>query len=847
MKARRAGRWNGIPYVLLAVLTLLVCWLFVWRYGVFGAKVDWISQHSVFPDYFRQQFYETGELFPEFAGNIGGGQNIYNFAYYGLYNPVILISYLLPFVKMGDYLMAAGVAEIIISLWLIYYWLIKRNFSKEISLSMAVLFLLAGPVIYQSYHQVMFINYMPFLCMAFLGVDRYFEKGRRGLYTVSVFLMILSSFYFSIGGMLALVLYGISRYLELRESQKQSPGSAVWHFLKDGMSFLIPMLTAVLMSGVLLVPTAFAILGGREGSGMTDIGSLFIPDVQILQLAYSSYGIGLTTLIFTVLITGFTYRKWSERVLTYGCVLLFVLPVFSWLLNGGLYVRSKALIPFLPLLCYMMAAYLEKQRNREISFRINVTAYSLTLLLCYEHYRGQELAGEPLKWYLILADGILMLVSFLIFWRWRRVCILIIPSVACLFLYGSIVHRAYGEVMDYETYRQITDEETGKRIAEILDGEAGFYRVEQIGSEEEKAANLNRIWDVRQWISSVYSSAYHVDYQELRKDVFGVEEPFRNDLMQAASENPLFQKLMGVKYVVEGQRVYENEYAAPIAYATDKVIPQKDYDQLSFPYNQTALMQYAVVRNSRGQTKQWEEGAEIRTEHLMDECHIQEKKKTGVKYPVSGKEKERILYMQFRVKNNRPGQDVAVWVNGIRNKLSARGHIYYNGNTVFTYVTRLKEGQSDVEIVYGNGDYEISDIECYLSDSSVLEDADVLKSGEGNWEKLYQSEFQVNREQTKGNRIQGDIQVKNTGYFITSIPYDTGFEILVDGKRTAGEKVNTAFLGFSIAEGKHQIEIIYHAPGVRLGWTMTGLGILLLAITLIYQCNLEKKQKLNNS
>lgn len=54
---------------------------------VFGANVDWISQHSVFPEYFRQQFYETGQIFPEFAANIGGGQNIYHFAYYGLYNP----------------------------------------------------------------------------------------------------------------------------------------------------------------------------------------------------------------------------------------------------------------------------------------------------------------------------------------------------------------------------------------------------------------------------------------------------------------------------------------------------------------------------------------------------------------------------------------------------------------------------------------------------------------------------------------------------------------------------------------------------------------------------------------
>ena len=64
--------------ILFIFLTLLFCWLFCGKYGVFGSKVDWISQHSVFPDYFRQQFYDTGDFFPEFALDIGGGQNIYH-------------------------------------------------------------------------------------------------------------------------------------------------------------------------------------------------------------------------------------------------------------------------------------------------------------------------------------------------------------------------------------------------------------------------------------------------------------------------------------------------------------------------------------------------------------------------------------------------------------------------------------------------------------------------------------------------------------------------------------------------------------------------------------------------
>ena len=84
-----------VSYAVLAVLTVAACWFFAGRYGVFGANMDWISQHSVFPEYFRQQFYQTGQFFPEYAANIGGGQNIYNFSYYGLYNPIVLIAYLL--------------------------------------------------------------------------------------------------------------------------------------------------------------------------------------------------------------------------------------------------------------------------------------------------------------------------------------------------------------------------------------------------------------------------------------------------------------------------------------------------------------------------------------------------------------------------------------------------------------------------------------------------------------------------------------------------------------------------------------------------------------------------------
>lgn len=55
----------------------------------------------------------------------------------------------------------------------------KRGFGTEICMGISLLFLLAGPMIYQSCHQIMFVQYMPFLILALLGIDRYWERERR--------------------------------------------------------------------------------------------------------------------------------------------------------------------------------------------------------------------------------------------------------------------------------------------------------------------------------------------------------------------------------------------------------------------------------------------------------------------------------------------------------------------------------------------------------------------------------------------------------------------------------------------------------------------------------------------
>lgn len=732
-----------IPYLLLTGLTLFFCRMFVGRYGIFGAKVDWLSQHSVLPDYFRQQFYATGKLFPEFAANLGGGQNIYHFAYYGLYSPLILPSYLLPFVKMSDYIMAVSITGLTASVLLFYYWLKSRKTDAGTAFILSLMFLLAGPMIGQYSGQIMFVDYMPFLCLALIGVDRYFEQEKSGLFTVSVFLMIMTSFYFSIGGMLSLVLYGLHRCFEQREGNRVTVRS----FLRDGLCFVRSMILAVLMCGFFLVPTALALTGGRSKEQNTSFASFFIPQITVERFVYSIYGIGLTTLVITVLLTGLLYRKVYEKVLTYGCVIVLVIPVFAYLLNGGLYIRDKVFIPFLPLLCYLISIYLEKCRKRELSFIAGMIPYIITTIFVYMA-RNQFVSkgiGESI-WKALLAESILFLICYVLYCAMKRyhkeakeILMLALPSVICLAVTMNTFYQMKPDrYVSRKLYRDVVGEQNRQVVKEALKDD-GYYRTEQMGSDDENAADLNRIWDVDQNITSIYSSAYNPDYQTFRQKTFGLEEPFRNGMMQSVSKNPVFQRMMGVRYIVSDSDVpgytlvkkcgttgiYQNKDAAPVMYATDRVMTEEEYKKLAFPYNQTAFLEYAVVGEHTESSDQ-----NIMTAYAPVSLKMANNRTTGgaEQKTMQQEGQKQILFLRFRVDNAHPNKDVTVWINGIRNKLSAKDHVYYNENKIFTYAVPLKDGEDNISVTFGKGKYRLRHVQAYLG--SLPERSELLYQSE---------------------------------------------------------------------------------------------------------------------
>lgn len=843
--------------------SILLCWLFVGEYGIFGSRVDWISQHSVLPDYFRRRFYQTGDLFPDMAWNLGGGQNIYNFSYYGLFSPVLLFSYLLPFVRMDAYMMVSSVLCYGISVVLFYIWTDKKQFSPVIRLSVSCMFALAAPMIYHSYNQLMFVNYMPFLCMGLLGIDRYFVQKRAGLLIVATCGMIFTSYYFSIGGMLTLCIYAFGEYLYPDRICIRGDRRGLKEFIKKTGGYVGNLALAVSVSGILLVPSFCAIISGRQETVQKEI-NIQLLTLQSERLLYSAYGIGLTAFALICLIGRVICGKSGKERWNSVCLLIILyVPVFGYLLNGGLYDKGKVFIPFLPLVCLEIARYssqcfspelsIQKMHGRILYLLPNVITI---LLLCVEKNHGTF--NRYRTWILLDACLMLFLSYRKVLGKHQKYPWQLFISCVILFFYGWVMNRQQGKMLSEKEYAQVQDSEVSDLLIKALDEDDSFYRMDVVGNGTENKNNLNRIMDIRQNITSVYSSSYNGCYQEFRKNIFQLNQPFRNHMMQSATDNPVFLQFMGVKYLAARQapagycllkkgekfNLYVNQSASPVWYVTDQVMEEKEYAKLKFPENQTVLLQSAVVPDNY-QADQPEQKIcqrmNLRTAQypvcmetcdfalpLMDEndihisqnqegYNIEVKTETCVNVVLPDKtESNNLLAVSFDVDNKNSNKDMYVRINGQTNRLSAENHEYANHNTNFTYMVTIGD-EENIQVQLGPGKYRICNIRAFTGNLD-----------QRNSSKLYKQAVKTEQRAINGDQMIGKVKTDKDGYLITSIPYDRNFVVEIDGKKADTCKVNTAFLGTKIKAGEHKIVISYTAPGKVAGSCLSMIGIVII-------------------
>lgn len=100
---------------------------------------------------------------------------------------------------------------------------------------------------------------------------------------------------------------------------------------------------------------------------------------------------------------------------------------------------------------------------------------------------------------------------------------------------------------------------------------------------------------------------------------------------------------------------------------------------------------------------------------------------------------------------------------------------------------------------------------------------DVFKEG---YNKLAKNTLKATK--CSDTELNGVLESDTDGLFYTSIVYEDGWTVKVDGEKVDTKKVGGALLAFDITSGRHTIEISYLPSGYLVGTVASVLGIILL-------------------
>ena len=850
---------------------------------VYGSNTDWLSQHVTLAETIRNACLEQHTLLPSWIG-LGGGSNGYQFAYYGFLRPDILIGCLLPQIPMVDIIIGYMTAVYLCSVLLVYIWLKAERISPLLAWLGSILFMTAG-CLFHMHRQIMFVNYLPFLLLAFLCI----RKQRYKWLPLCLLLICLSSFYFSISAFTA-----VGWYWYRTEGKRFWRGS----FLKR---YIPSAVLAAAMAAALLLPTALVLLEHRRlgtDAGLLKLLELFGPNPVFNNILFNEYGMGLTLICFYAILAGLkvkNFRKDSILFLMFG-----MFGIFSYVLNGTLYTRPKILIPFMPLVILHCVRCAEICRKTEAPVpvpesdsrspkQVRIYGAQVPPLWPFAVMLPVSLlwfSQEQFPWILLDLAILFCLClairprrkyarpSFAAASGWLTAVLLLISPV------GMYLTTAGAE--DWVKESEISPGFTADELRQVQFDPLYHFDslLRPLVDGNELNTSLHR--------STMYSSVTNGEYSELYYDTLMTPVRINNRVALLTSDNPFMLNLLGVRYLEttdghipagyetilkSGENVIvENPDVLPSVYFTDDTVSQEWFDTLDPLQKLDIITRKTVVEDSSREGSQdsstgssqsssqngaaggsaednmrpyspelsqtdFPEGLDIsRTDSGWE---IRAEKECTLTLDIGNPQPGGIVLCQFKVENLTT-QAVVIDINNIRNKLSGMFAPYPNGNDQFHYQFSADSstGVDRLEITFSKGHYRLNDIQWYLYDQSLL--------NQKNYTPL-------TADQSTGSGSTGIMDTKytitaeNNGYLVTSIPMQNGLEILVDGKPSDLVRVNQAFAGTYLEKGEHTIEFCFSPPGKTAGCAVSTAASIGYVVYLLYTFLLQTKRNIGRN
>jgi hypothetical protein len=762
-----------------------------------------------------------------------------------------------------------------------YY--LKKSFNKDNYFLSAFGILYAFSAYFLAYYwNVMWLDAMIMLPLIALGIEKIFKTGDIKLYTVSLVILFFANYYMGYMCCIFAVLYFFVCFINTYSNDGKLNENAVYKkkystkalmnnvFINRGVKFAFASIIAALICAITLVPV-FMILKNSSATSGT-FPQTFKSYFDLLDLITSHFALLETTI-----------RSSGDNVLPniYTGILTFILlPLF--LVNNKIKLKEKAtyvvLIIFF-VFCfnnncaeYIWHAFhfpndLPYRYSYMYSFIIAVMGYKT--ILNFKGIKVKDIAytGLAIISFVIVCQKFLTnkmtnstiyaTIIFVALWcgflfllknknaQKKTVSFVLVTFILCETIISSIVGLPLNQDnKNYkENYKTYTD-----AINYIDNKDSGFYRTE--------LCYLNTRMDPAYYGYngiSVFSSMAYESYSQLQSSL-GMQSNKVNSYTYN-TQTPVYNMMFNIKYLIQTDvslapssnlykkiyttsdkksNVYESKYNLPIAYCvnskiddwvTDEGNPfeiQSDFVKLAtgysnvfkpVEYNSTdfdAVSGDDVTENGT----YWLEKSDSSSNYGTETVSLSPTIDGNLYLYVKSSDLKTITVNSEKVSDiTQSMEDAYILDLGYHNK----------GDEVLVSLDASKMESESTSF----------DFYCYTADDTVVKN--MYNSLAGN---------SLNVESYSDTTVKGTVKAKENCYLYSSIPYDDGWSVYVDGKKAETFEIGGTLLAIELTPGQHKIEYKYFPVGFLYGIIISAVTVFGLCVFYIYN---KSSLKLNKS
>lgn len=873
-KANNALFYLGAFFIPLLIMWLVYIAMEVYPFGTNSVLVlDLNGQYVYFFAELREKLLEGGSLLYSWSRALGG-EFMGIFAYY-IASPFSLLVALFPANMITEALLTIILLKVGSCGLTMSIYLKKTHPTSNLNtLIFSTMYALCSYAVVQA-HNTMWIDEMIFLPLVILGVERLITRREYILYTASIAFCMMTNFY--IGYMICIFtfFYFFIWYFAHNANGENNLYEENHHFLRSLLRMGLFSLIAIAMAMMIIYPAYYSLTFGK--TTFSNPNFAFQQNFDFLDMVAKLFPGSYDTV-----------RPEGLPFIYCGIPTLILLPIYF--LSEEIRPREKMLIGALMVLLVVSfngstidLIWHGFQRPNWLNYRYS---FCLVFLMIYCAYRAFETVNRAKYRYMLGVIALLAVVLLVIQkqeYAWLDDLRCIWMSLALLVVYACIfspICRGYmketGKIIlmiavcfemfaaglfntidldqDVVISRRNTYVDYIEKLQPVVDAlkqyesehdNLLFYRMEK---SSHRKTNDNMALDIN-GISNSTSTLNAAVIQTLAD--FGYAS--KSHWSKYLGDTPVADSLLGIRYVIrtnKDESTYEyvlgneekelygyfNPYALSLAYAVSDDVIDFDAESCKTPFEfmnrlVTAMLgEEETVKVFRPITNPATSMTNLELAYTSGH-----KRYTPI---TSGKTATLTFSFDTPIDGELYCYFPSTWKREVALKLNGSSHGTYFANETYRIVS-LGNYSAGSEITL---DMTLNDKNLYIEngvsyfyvlDRDVFEDA-MARLAAGNMTITSASDTEITGTVTVTDPLET---------LFTSIPYDEGWHVTVDGEAVEIEKTLDSMLAVQLSEGTHTVEFRYMSKAVAVGLCVSAVGFAAFAVSIVVYAVRRRKKR----